>query len=207
MSEPIAVIRNYEELVDALRTRKNGLQLSNATVDRLAGLTDGHTDKILGPTATKGFSRMTVDLLLQVFAVKLVMVEDVEAAQVMAERWEQRNSSQFRAIPNRLSKALLERAKPLVFKDIQRSAGLKSRAGRMSKLSPKRRKQIAKKAIRTRWKRHRERKAAEAAASCQAHQAPTDSERKPCAATIPHKAQQRALPPQPIVITLQPIPQ
>lgn len=42
-----------DAVIEALRARKAALGLSNEVVDELAGLTDGHFDKVAGPSRTK----------------------------------------------------------------------------------------------------------------------------------------------------------
>ncbi|BEV44401.1 hypothetical protein [Afipia carboxidovorans] len=150
---PVATVTDYDSLIEAFRTIKARVGLSDAMVDELGGLTRGHTEKILGPSQTKGLSRMTFDILLGVFAVKLEMVVDLEAAARMEGRWERRNEQRVRDNAHRVSMKLKERVKPLLFKDMSALAV----EARKNKMSPEQRSKIAKKAARTRWRLHRQR--------------------------------------------------
>jgi hypothetical protein len=50
---PLGTFRDDSECVALQRQRKDELGLSNAALDALAGLTDGHADRLLGPAGTK----------------------------------------------------------------------------------------------------------------------------------------------------------
>lgn len=157
--EVLATIRGYDDLVEAFRIIKDRLGLSNAKCDELAGLVEGHTDKLLGPTGAKSLSRATVSRFCTVFAVKLEMKIDIDQAARMNGRWEARDASNVRPGGPKLSKKLLERAKPLVLK----AAGRCGAEKRNSMLSAKHRTDIARKAADALWKkrgRKRTRKAA-----------------------------------------------
>lgn len=106
---PVVEVRDHESLAAAFAEIKNFLGLSNEACDDLAGFCKGATDKYLGPARSKRIGPQTLDILCTLFAVKFVPVADLEAAQKMAPRWEQRNTAQVRP-PARVSKALLDRA-------------------------------------------------------------------------------------------------
>jgi hypothetical protein len=76
--EVIAVIRSYEDLIDALRAVKAMHGLSNTWCDEIGGLASGHTDKLLGPASAKKLSPMTMDVFFQMFAVEMEMRIDIE---------------------------------------------------------------------------------------------------------------------------------
>lgn len=144
MSEPI---RCYEDLVDYIRARKDDLGLSNAFVDEFCGMTPGYCDKLLGPSGTKGLSRFTLDYFFAALAFELVPRPNAEQEAMMRPRWEGREKSQVR-VPRRVSKAIMERARPMLLAILAKSGGLK----RAACLPGKRRSEIARKAARVRWR-------------------------------------------------------
>lgn len=147
-AEPLA-IRSTEDLLEAFAARKAELELSNDFVDEVGGLTRGHCDKVLGPTRAKRLSPMTLDLFLEVFALEIVVRPNAEAMARMETRWEQRKPDRVRIEPNRVSRRILRRAGPLIFKEMGKIGG----QVRNHMLTPKHRRQIARKAARARWKR------------------------------------------------------
>jgi hypothetical protein len=115
-----AVATCHDELVDALRARKEELALSDSLIEQIGGLAPGHASKLLGPAREKNLSRLSLDVLLKVFAVKIVLVPDGEQAQKMQDRWERRDNSQIHINGHRVSKSLMERARPLVRSEFAR---------------------------------------------------------------------------------------
>lgn len=171
--EAIAIIRCYDDLVEALRTIKAIHGLSNAWCDEIGGLTTGHTDKVLGPSSTKGLSRMTMDVFFQLFAISLEMRIDIDQARKMEARWEQRESGRIHVDDSRVSKKVLQKAKPHVLKEIGRLGGLKaashqsallvrSKGGkaRMKSMTKQQRSALGKVAAETRWRNKRAREIA-----------------------------------------------
>lgn len=150
MSEPLAVVTNHESMVEAFRLAKELRGLSNRVCDSLGGLTDGATDKILGPSRTKNLGLMTIDVFCKMFAVRFIMVPDMEAEAEMKARWEGRDSSNVRVNTKRLSKVLLERAKPIIAIENGRKGGL----ARL-KWPREVRVKMARRAVVMRWRRKR----------------------------------------------------
>jgi hypothetical protein len=148
-----APIRCTDDLIEALRGMKAQLGLSNEFVDQVGGLTTGHCDKVLGPTRAKGLSGTVLDVFLELFAVELVMRPNPEALARMEERWERRNGDHVRLMLTKVSMRMLQRAKPFVLRDFSRECSLKARDGRLRKISPGKRRKIARNAARARWKR------------------------------------------------------
>lgn len=150
MTEPLAIVTNSAEIVAALALMRARRGLSNEFCDLRGGLTDGHTDKVLGPTHVKSLSEMTLDTFMEMFAVQFVMVPNPEAEARMRPKWEGRDLSNVRLHTHRMSKALLARARPLVFKEMSKLAAVARkdipRAIRVK---------IARKAVVTRWRRRR----------------------------------------------------
>src|ERR1700733_712157 len=110
------VIENRDELVAALRSRKEFLGLSNAWIEAQLHMTDGGADKILGPSQAKGFSVAVLFDLVELFGARLLIRVDAESEARMATRWERRDERAVRS-QKRISKELLKIAKPLLFAD------------------------------------------------------------------------------------------
>src|SRR5690606_32151335 len=85
---PIAEVRDYDGLVSALCLRVDQLGISYKTLEAVSGLADGHAGKLLGDGQVKILGPTSMGLVLQGLAVKLLVVEDVEAARKMESRWE-----------------------------------------------------------------------------------------------------------------------
>jgi hypothetical protein len=77
----------HDSLIKVLRRRKRALQLSDALTDELAGLGAGHTGKLLGPMQVKSLGKIGLSALLGALALRLVVVEDIEQAELMRRRW------------------------------------------------------------------------------------------------------------------------
>jgi hypothetical protein len=91
---PTIAVRSYDDLITAIVAVKNHLQLSDETIENLAGLTRGHFDKIR--SGTKKAGPMALDCILGALAIELVVRPNPEATQKMARRWEKRNEKQVR---------------------------------------------------------------------------------------------------------------
>lgn len=153
----IAEIRTHDDLIEALRAAKDMRGLSNRWCDEIGDLTTGQTDKVLGPTRAKGLSRFLFSMYHTMFAVKLVMVIDDQAEARMAPKWEGRDQSNVRIDSGRVSKSLVERAKPLVLKDFAKAGGTASGAMRTGSHGSEIMRKVAKRGWRTRRKTMRER--------------------------------------------------
>jgi hypothetical protein len=70
---------DYSALVDAVRDRSEQMELSRLELDHIAGLTPGHSDKILRPRPEKRFGIMSLGAILQTLGLVLVIVEDPAA--------------------------------------------------------------------------------------------------------------------------------
>lgn len=145
----IARVRCHDDLIEAFRVMKDLLGLSNTFCDDTIGITAGHTDKVLGPTRAKGLSSFMFDNFSELFAVEFEMRINLDAAKRMQARWEGRENGRIHVDSSRVSKRMMERAKPQVIKHLSRVAN----EARCSKLPGEHRTQIAKKASDARWKK------------------------------------------------------
>lgn len=148
---PLATIRTQDDLIEAMRLAKAMRGLSNEFCDLRGGIAKGHTDKALGPSRAKTLSPMLFDLFACLFAVKFIMVPDPEAEEQMKAIWEGRDVSNVR-LTHRMSKQLIERARPHVFKEMSELASIARKD-----IPREVRVKIARKAITTRWRNQRQR--------------------------------------------------
>jgi hypothetical protein len=72
------MISSYDDLISAFRERVDGLNISRHELDHLAGLTLGHSGKLLGQAQVKRFGSVTLGLMLGAIGCKLILVEDPE---------------------------------------------------------------------------------------------------------------------------------
>lgn len=147
----IATITCHDDLIEAFRAIKDILGLSNTFCDDLIDVTAGHTDKVLGPTRAKGLSQFMFDNFCALFAVQFEMKVNVEAAKRMQPRWEGRENGRIHVDSSRVSKRMMERAKPQVLKGFAQQGV----AARLTMLTGEHRSKIARKAARARWRKRR----------------------------------------------------
>jgi hypothetical protein len=123
---PEIVVRDYGSLVDALRAAKEHLQISNETLEALAGLCHGHADKLLGSGQQKRIGPIVLGLLCEALGVEFVMRPNMAAVHKLAHRWEKRNSSQVRVSQRTVSQAALDRCRPVILRELTRNATIAS---------------------------------------------------------------------------------
>jgi len=148
----LPVVRTMQDVVDVFRLMKEHRGLTNDLCDDRGGLTKGHTNKILGPSEERGITYGTFALFCELFAVEFVPRINPEAEKRMSAVWEGRERPLF---PNggvaRISKKLVERAKPLVLKEFSRSGGRASGALRSGSKGS----EIMRKVVRARYRKKR----------------------------------------------------
>ena len=157
-----APIRSMPELIEALRARRDELNISHETIDSIAGLQSGYTSKLLAPKPIKNLGPMSFGSLLGALGLAVVVVEDPSMCERVSKHWEPRKRPQKLAasIPASINceiPAIIQIIPELQAK-LRNIASLGGKA-RAAKLSKRRRTQIARKAIMTRWARHRETRA------------------------------------------------
>lgn len=148
------LIRNHEEMVEYFRARKAELQLSDAFIDHIGGLTPGHTNKILGPSRNKRLGGFTIDIFLEVLACSFIPVSDPDKLRRMEARYEGRDETRVHYPEHRVSKQAVERAKPLILRQLASNGGRK----RAERLPAKRRSEIARKGARATNRKRRQAK-------------------------------------------------
>lgn len=150
-NEMIAVVRRHQDITEVFRIMQQRLGLTNEFIDDVGGLTKGHADKILGPSESRNWGRTTFDLFCEMFAIEFRVYIDPAALARMEGVWERRERAPEWSHTNRVSKKLLEKAKPLVLSNFSQ-AGV---AARMIKLTAEQRSRIARKAAKSRWRKAR----------------------------------------------------
>jgi hypothetical protein len=150
MSVSEYVIRNRDDLVEALRSRKDELNLSNSFVEHQLQMSDGHCDKLLGPTQRKGMSIPVLFDMIELFGLSLVLRIDAVTEARMRDRWERRDPGKVHP-PRRLSVHLMRIAKAQLYSGLSKLGN----EARKVKLPREARSSIARAAALSRWQRHR----------------------------------------------------
>lgn len=160
-----APIRSMPELIQALRARRDELQLTHETIDAVSGLQPGYTSKLLAPKPIKNLGPMSFEMLLGALGVAVVVVEDPEQIARVSRQWTKRRAPLRKplALPPPSISASISAS---IAQEIQvtpalqrllhnpewmKEIGIKGGKARGMKLSPRRRRQIAKKAAAVRW--------------------------------------------------------
>lgn len=153
-------VRDYDQLVFAIRARMQSLGATNQSVDETAGLQSGYIGKILGPAQVKKFGAVSLGPTLGALGLKLVVTTDEDANPKYLEKVSTR--ARAAPIPSRLSMAAQTRmvlglSKDIVIKNLMSELGKKgaSKGGtlRMMGLSKEKRRRLAQKAAAARWKK------------------------------------------------------
>lgn len=148
----LPIVRTMQDVVEVIRIMKEHWGLTNGFCDDVGGLTAGHTDKILGPTEERRIGYGTFALFMDLCAVEFVPQINMEAIKHMEAIWEARERPLYPNAKNvRISKKLVERAKPHVFSQM----GKLSAPARMLCLTAEHRSKIARKAAKARWRKAR----------------------------------------------------
>src|SRR5262245_3746832 len=80
----LAEVDSPASLHAALRRRAEALQVTREILGEAAGLTSGYLGKVLSPTPQKMLGEISMPALLGALGVKLVMIEDPDAAPFLA---------------------------------------------------------------------------------------------------------------------------
>jgi hypothetical protein len=82
------LIRDVDDLVEAIRARRDELGISYETMDAISGLSPGHCAKL--SSGAKGIGRVSLPAVLGALGAALVLVEDPEQTARVADRWRPR---------------------------------------------------------------------------------------------------------------------
>lgn len=167
----MTAIRSMPELIQALRDRARELQLTHETIDAVSGLQSGYTSKLLAPKPIKNLGPMSFESILGALGLAVVVVEDPEQVARVSKQWTKRERPLRKqlALPSPSMSLSIDNQVPAqlhVTPAIQRllrnpewmkEIGLRGNHARNAKLSPWKRKVLARKAARARWAKHGER--------------------------------------------------
>jgi hypothetical protein len=106
---PLHRICCYNDLVAALRARQASLGLADEVLDDVAGLTKGHTNKVLGPSRERGIGASTFEAYAIALAFDLLMVENPDKLARMRPYYEGRKESNAR-VNHPIGNVVLSRA-------------------------------------------------------------------------------------------------
>lgn len=158
MIEPrqIATIRDYAELIAALRARAKELELSRQAIDAISGLADGYAGKLFAPVPIKGLGPISLGPILGALGLFIVLFEDAELLARYAARRSQKTGGPGgrpagqAMLANRRRKgwALLPLVTDPKFQKTMRCRQLATQGY-------EERKRIAKKAAKARWRKKR----------------------------------------------------
>jgi transcriptional regulator with XRE-family HTH domain len=109
-----------QQLLDALDARRVQINLSNAELERAAGLTVGHVSKCMSPSRARSPTLRTLFALLDAVALSVVLVIDPSKVERISPSWRPRDASHVRNRP--LSPAVLERARSAIIAELARRA-------------------------------------------------------------------------------------
>lgn len=146
----LAEIRSYGELLSALRARADELQVTREGLDAITGLQSGYAGKLLAPVPIKSLGKFSMGPMLTAMGCMLILVEDADTLARITSRVPKRVNSNQATNTNGTVLTKRKRCK----RGFRGSdVGRILRAKGVLKLSPKRRKEIARMAINTRWRR------------------------------------------------------
>jgi hypothetical protein len=154
-SPVIAEIRGYADFTAALRAWVLVLGTNYESIGELAGLQSGYLAKLISSTPIRSFSRMSLDTTLAAMGLKLLLVPDVERLEAMRPRHAPRGNFGRKPVTSGSIPATnlsANRHNPLAGNS-QLAAFYAHRRAAMQ--TPRRRRQIARKAIRIRWANRR----------------------------------------------------
>jgi hypothetical protein len=85
-AKPIAVIRDYASLIEAIRAPVAELQITHETVDHVSGIQSGYTSKLLCRPPMKPLGAISLGCVLGALGMQLIAVEDPEALERVRHR-------------------------------------------------------------------------------------------------------------------------
>jgi hypothetical protein len=84
------LIRSMEDLLAALRARRDELELTHERLDDISGLPSGYFGKLLAPVPIKNLGWMSLGLALDSLGVALVLTENPDQVRLVSRRWVKR---------------------------------------------------------------------------------------------------------------------
>jgi len=158
-----APIRSMPELIEALRARRDSLNISHETIDSIAGLQSGYTSKLLAPKPIKNLGPMSFGSLLGALGLAVVVVEDPQAVVRVEKHWQKRKRPQ--KLPPLSISLSISNEVPMELQitpelqgilhrpEYMREIGLRGNIKRNMNLSKWKRRVLARRAAKARWAR------------------------------------------------------
>lgn len=146
MSEPLASPRHSAEFVDAIRMRVLDLGISHGTLDAIAGWQNGYTGKLLADPPIRQVGLHTLFIMLESVGLSMHLQVDKEAVERLKTRMVKRNESAVRT--GGKHRRILQEILP----DFMRLISGMAADARRKKISPAKRKRIARHAAVIRWR-------------------------------------------------------
>lgn len=149
--EIIGTVRTLQDAVEVFRMMKERWGLTFKFMDEVSGLSKGHADKVLSRTAQKRLGYDSFAVFCEMFAIEFEAKINIEAVKRMEAVWEGRLRPPYSpdCKPGRVSKKLIEMAKPHVLKDLAKVGGTASGAMRTGSHGS----EIMRKIAKSRWKK------------------------------------------------------
>lgn len=141
---PIGVVKCWADLVAIARARSLELGVSFQTIDELAGVADNYTSKLL--SGERQFGQMSFDAVFGALGLDFVAVESREKMRRIEKRLVHRKTT------TRMHSA--DEHAPIKFKlthKFMRKIARLAAAGRLRKIPPAQRSEIARRAALARW--------------------------------------------------------
>ncbi len=156
-------IRSQAELLDAIRARRDELNISHETIDDISGLPKGYTSKLLANPPMKNLGHKSLGDLMGALGMALVAVPDPEQIARVEKRWVKRKRPQ-RLVPVSSSPGITEKqmVELQVTADLKRfcvrpaymrEIGLRGNLKRNERMSRWKKKVLARRAAKARWAR------------------------------------------------------
>jgi hypothetical protein len=82
----LAVVRDYPELIAALRQRAVELDVSREMIDEISGNQPGYTAKLLAPVPIRALGRVSLGPIIQAMGLALIVVEDLATFEKIQSR-------------------------------------------------------------------------------------------------------------------------
>ena len=82
-----AVIHSMSELLEALRARRDELELTHERLDDIAGWPSGYAGKLLEPEPIKNPGWQSLGWALDSMGVALIMIENPDQVRLVSRRW------------------------------------------------------------------------------------------------------------------------
>lgn len=142
--EPLAIGQTYDDLIRALRERAAALGMTDKILEEIGGFTGGHVGKLLGAKRVKSLGGLSFGMMLGALGLKFAIIEDEEATARIKARFDPSTKSKRELTT--VSWTITPELAAHVFADHMQRISRLGVAGRMKKLTPRQRRNIARKA-------------------------------------------------------------